>query len=394
MTIGSPYCQSAFKVLLLGGGELGKELVIELQRLGVETHVCDNKKNSPAGQVAHYSYHINMLDANELTLTIEKVGPHCIIPEVEAFNMEVLKSMEQDHSINVFPNARATEITMNRQKIRDLAHLICGCKTTDHQYAESETELIEAVDKIGIPCVVKPLMSSSGKGQSILKNREEVSACWKYAQENSRGNIQKVIVEEFIKFDYEITLMTLFDHSEISFFEPIYHEQQNGDYFVSSQPIKMSSSSLKQAQIYASHVANELCGLEDRGIFGMEFFVKGDTVYFNEVSPRPHDTAMVTMASQLYSQFAVYAHMICGLPIPDTKVYFPSISHAILVDKPTDDPKFEINKILKLAESTKQDISVRLFGKTSVNGRRRMGVVLFRNMDDVHKVKEIMKINL
>ena len=388
--MGSPYCQNAFKVLLLGGGELGKELVIELQRLGVETHVCDNKANSPAGQVAHYSYHINMLDAQELESKIKKIKPNCIIPEVEAFNMETLKSMERDHSIHVFPNARATEITMNRQKIRDLAHLICGCKTTDHQYAESEEELMDAVDKIGIPCVVKPLMSSSGKGQSILKNRDEVAACWKYAQENSRGNIQKVIVEEFIEFDYEITLMTMFDRSEISFFEPIYHEQRNGDYFVSSQPINMSAAALKQAQMYASRVANELCGLKDRGIFGMEFFVKGNTVYFNEVSPRPHDTAMVTMASQLYSQFAVYAHMICDLPIPDTKVYFPSISHAILVDKTTNDPRFEIKQLLESAKSVNQDISIRLFGKTSVNGKRRMGVVLFRNMDDVQQAKKMM----
>jgi len=373
--IGSPYCKNAYKVLLLGGGELGKELVIELQRLGVETHVCDNKDMSPAGQVAHFTYHINMLDATELQTTIDNVKPHCIIPEVEAFNIDVLKEAEK--TIKVFPNARATDITMNRQKIRDLAHLECGCQTTNHEYADSEQALFTAVDKIGMPCVIKPLMSSSGKGQSILRNRDEVSKCWKYAQDNSRGNISKVIVEEFIEFDSEITLMTLYDHGKVSFFEPIQHEQKQGDYLLSSQPAQISETALAKAQEYATNVVNKLCEPEDRGIFGMEFFITlSDTVYFNEVSPRPHDTAMVTMCTQLYSQFTVYAHMITNLPIPDTKVYFPGVSHTLLKFENTDNPEFHIEPILE----TDRDVSVRLFGKTNVtNNRRRMGVVLFRN---------------
>jgi phosphoribosylglycinamide formyltransferase 2 len=388
MSFGSPYNKSARKVLLLGGGELGKELVIELQRLGIETHVCDNKPHSPAGQVAHYSYHINMLDYDVLSNCINAIKPHCIIPEVESFNMKALKEAEQAGT-KVYPNAYATEITMNRRLIRDLATQYC--RTTEYLYASSEESLLEAIKKIGVPCVVKPLMSSSGKGQSVVKDMDQYKKVWEDAMDGSRGDIKSVIVEKFLDFDYEITLMTILYQGNIYYLDPIGHEQEDGDYKLSFQPKQMSKKALDMAQYYSSRLINELCGKDDEGIFGMEFFVKGDTVYFSEVSPRPHDTAMVTMTSQENSQFKIYSRIICGLPLGNIDCIQPAMSHALIYRGHNDDPQFNIYDLL-----TNPNIDVRLFGKTLVIGRRRMGVILIKlkNTDDntIKNIKDILNL--
>ena len=377
VTLGSPYNKSAYKVFLLGGGELGKELVIELQRLGVETHVCDNKPNCPAGQVAHYSYHINMFDYKQLTDLIIDVQPNCIIPEVESFNMDALRDVESA-GFKVFPNAKATEITMNRRLIRYLGNK--HCRTTKYLYANSADELREAIKEIGLPCVVKPLMSSSGKGQSVIKSLDQYLDVWSEAINGSRGDIKSVIIEEFLDFDYEITLLTILYKGFIYYLDPIGHEQENGDYILSYQPKIMKKHVLDQAKYYASKIINELCEKNDSGIFGMEFFVKGNDVYFNEVSPRPHDTGLVTMASQVNSQFKLYSRIICGLPLGSIKCIKPSMSHAIIHEGDNDDPVFNISKLLK-----DNDIDVRLFGKTTVEKRRRMGVILIHLNDNTIK---------
>lgn len=368
VSFGSPYNPSAYRVLILGGGELGKELVIELQRLGIETHVCDNKPNCPAGQLSHFSYHMNMFDYKQLYNLIMNIQPNCIVPEVESFNMDALKDAEL-FGYKVFPNAKATEITMNRKLIRDLANQYC--RTTNYLYANSPNELLQSIKKIGLPCVVKPLMSSSGKGQSVVRSYDQYIEVWQNAINGSRGDIKSVIIEEFLDFDYEITLLTILYNGFIKFLEPIYHEQENGDYMISYQPMKMNENVLKQAKYYATKVIGQLCHKDDSGIFGMEFFIKGDKVYFSEVSPRPHDTGMVTMSSQINSQFKLYSRIICGLPLGSIKCIKPAMSHAIIYNGQNEDPIFNITKLLE-----DDNIDVRLFGKTSVNERRRMGVIL------------------
>ena len=373
VSFGSPYNPSAYKVLILGGGELGKELVIELQRLGVETHVCDNKPNCPAGQLSHYSYHMNMFDYKQLSNLIMNIQPNCIVPEVESFNMDALKEAEL-LGYKVFPNAQATEITMNRKLIRDLASQYC--RTTNYLYANSPDELLQSMKKIGLPCVVKPLMSSSGKGQSVVRSYDQYNEVWQNAINGSRGDIKSVIIEEFLDFDYEITLLTILYNGFIKFLEPIYHEQENGDYMISYQPMKMDENVLNQAKYYATKVIGQLCHKDDSGIFGMEFFIKGDQVYFSEVSPRPHDTGMVTMSSQINSQFKLYSRIICGLPLGSIECIKPAMSHAIIYNGPNEDPIFNITKLLE-----DDNIDVRLFGKTTVNERRRMGVILIHLND-------------
>lgn len=374
--LGSPYSKNSYKVLLLGGGELGKELVIELHHLGVETHVFDNNEYSPAGQVSHYSKCINMLDYDILKENIKNVKPHYIIPEIESLNIKVLKDLELE-GYTILPNANTIEITMNRKNIRDLAENICKCKTTKYEYASSENELLTKINIIGLPCVIKPLMSSSGKGQTILKNIDEYKNAWLYAIENSRGNINEVIIEEFLPFDYEFTLMTIFYNNNICFLEPIIHIQENGDYLISYQPLKLDNILLEKAKSYCKTIVNTLCSSKDKGIFGFEFFVKNDIIYFNEVAPRPHDTAMVTLSSQLYSQFSIYSRIICNQPLPDMKVYFPSASHAIVMTNETNNPIFKLDNINNILKNI--NVNIRIFGKTSVKKKRRMGILLLKN---------------
>jgi phosphoribosylglycinamide formyltransferase 2 len=310
--IGTPLSASALKVMLLGSGELGKEVAIEFQRLGVEVVAVDRYDHAPAMQVAHRSYTISMLDGNALRSVVEKEKPHLIIPEVEAIATETLLDLEQEGFI-VIPNAKAAHLTMNRQGIRKLAAEQLGIRTSPYRFVDSIDELTNAIAEIGLPCVIKPIMSSSGKGQSLIKTEEEIEAAWTYAQEGGRTGKGSVIVEGFVEFDYEITLLTVRHSGGISFCEPIGHRQEKGDYRESWQPHPMSTTALEKAQEMASLVVNALGG---RGIFGVEFFVKGDDVFFSEVSPRPHDTGMVTMISQDLSEFALHVRAVVGLPIP------------------------------------------------------------------------------
>ena len=368
--IGTPLSDTAVKVLFLGAGELGKEVVIELQRFGVEVIAVDRYANAPGMQVAHRSYTISMLDGKALREVVEKEKPTYIVPEVEAIATQTLVELEQE-GYCVIPTAKAAFLTMNREGIRRLAAEELGLKTSKYRFASSRENFNAAVKEIGIPCVVKPIMSSSGHGQSVIKKIDDIDKSWQYAQEGGRAGAGKVIVEGFVDFDYEITLLTVRHAGGTSFLAPIGHIQIDGDYRESWQPHPMSQQALANAQDIAKKVTDALGG---KGIFGVELFVKGDDVLFSEVSPRPHDTGMVTMISQDLSEFALHARAILGLPIPNIRLLGPSASKAVVVEGKSKHVKFNnLEKVL-----AEPDTSMRIFGKGEVNGHRRMAVLLAR----------------
>ncbi len=368
--IGTPLTPSATKVMLLGAGELGKEVVLEFQRYGVETIAVDRYANAPAMQVAHRSHVVPMLDANALREVILKEKPQYVVPEVEAIATDALVELEKE-GFNIVPTANAARLTMNREGIRRLAAETLGIKTSPYRFAGNFDDYKGAIDHIGLPCVVKPIMSSSGKGQSIVRNEDEIEKAWTYAQEGGRAGRGRVIVEGLISFDYEITLLTIRHVGGVSFCAPVGHRQERGDYRESWQPHPMSQTALEKAQEIAAFVVNALGG---RGIFGVEFFVKGDDVYFSEVSPRPHDTGMVTMISQDLSEFALHVRAILGLPIPVIRQLGPSASCVLLVHGNSSDITYTgIHDAL-----SEPDTQLRLFGKPEINGERRMGVCLAR----------------
>ena len=369
-TIGTPFSPSATRVMLCGAGELGKEVVIELQRLGIEVIAVDRYANAPAMQVADRSHVINMLDAQALRALIEQEKPHYIVPEIEAIATDTLAELEQE-GFKVVPSARATQLTMNREGIRRLAAETLGLKTSRYEFAQTEAEFNAAVEKIGMPCVIKPIMSSSGKGQSVIKTSEQIHQAWLYAQEGGRAGKGKVIVEGFVDFDYEITLLTIRHKNGTAFCAPIGHIQIDGDYRQSWQPHPMSTAALTEAQRMAELVTTELGGW---GLFGVELFVKGDEVIFSEVSPRPHDTGLVTLISQDLSEFALHVRAILGLPIPNITQHGPSASSVILPEGDSTQTRFS-NLDVALAQP---DTQLRLFGKPEIHGRRRMGVALAR----------------
>jgi phosphoribosylglycinamide formyltransferase 2 len=370
INIGTPLKSSAVKVMLLGSGELGKEVVIEFQRYGVEVIAVDRYKDAPAMQVAHRSYVISMLDGAALRTIIEKEKPNFIIPEVEAIATDTLIELEQE-GYQVVPSANATRLTMNREGIRTLAAEKLKLQTSPFKFAGTKEEFVVAIKTIGTPCVVKPIMSSSGKGQSVVKSEKDIDYAWQYAQEGGRSGGGRVIIEGFIDFDYEITLLTIRHKNGVSFCEPIGHRQEHGDYQESWQPHPMPDKALQLAQQIAKSVVDALGGY---GIFGVEFFVRGETVYFSELSPRPHDTGMVTMISQDLSEFALHVRAILGLPIPNIVQHGPSASSVILIKGKSDNIIFSgIEKALSLP-----DTQLRLFGKPEVDGERRMGVCLAR----------------
>lgn len=368
--IGTPFSSTSTKVLLCGSGELGKEVTIELQRLGVEVIALDSYPNAPAMQVADRSYVLSMLDGAALRKIIEAEKPDYIVPEVEAIATQTLVELEGE-GYKVVPSARAANLTMNREGIRRLAAEELGLKTSVYRFCDTRGEFERAVLEIGYPCVVKPIMSSSGKGQSTVKTSGDIDYAWSYAQEGGRAGAGRVIVEGFIDFDYEITLLTIRHKGGTSFCVPIGHRQEAGDYQESWQPQAMSEKALIEAKNIAEKVTSSLGGW---GLFGVEFFIKGDIVYFSEVSPRPHDTGMVTMISQDLSEFALHARAFLGLPIPDIRFYGPSASAVILVNGHSQNVSFG-----NLGEAlANPDTNIRLFGKPEVKGKRRMGVALAR----------------
>ncbi len=370
-TIGTPFKEGARRVLLCGSGELGKEVVIELQRYGVEVIAVDAYTNAPAMQVADRAHVISMLDGDALRGVIEAEGPDLVVPEVEAIATDVLAAIEAEGRVEIIPTARATQLTMNREGIRRLAAEELGLSTSPYEFAATREEYLGAIERIGMPCVVKPIMSSSGKGQSTVKSEAEVDASWEYAQAGGRAGAGKVIVEGFVDFDYEITQLTVRHVDGTSFCDPVGHIQIDGDYRESWQPQPMSDMALANARDYAQKITDALGG---RGIFGVELFIKGDEVYFSEVSPRPHDTGMVTMISQDLSQFALHARAILGLPIPNIVQHGPSASAVILVEGESEQVSFgNLNEAL-----AQPDTQLRLFGKPQVKGKRRMGVAIAR----------------
>ena len=371
VTIGTPFKSSAVKVLLCGSGELGKEVVLELQRYGVEVIAADAYADAPAMQVADRAHVLSMLDGAALRKLIEEEKPDFVVPEVEAIATDTLAELESEGVATIIPTARATQLTMNREGIRRLASEELGLTTSPYKFAATEEAFNEAIAEIGLPCVVKPIMSSSGKGQSTVRSADQIKAAWDYAQSGGRAGKGKVIVEGFVDFDYEITLLTVRHANGTSYCQPIGHIQVDGDYRESWQPQPMSAQALETARAYAKKVTDSLGG---RGIFGVELFVKGDEVIFSEVSPRPHDTGMVTMISQDLSQFALHARAILGLPIPNIVQHGASASAVILVEGDSENVRFG-----NLAEALEQpDTQLRLFGKPAVQGRRRMGVALAR----------------
>ena len=369
--IGTPFKEGARRVLLCGSGELGKEVVIELQRYGVEVIAVDAYANAPAMQVADRAHVISMLDGDALRGVIEKEQPDMVVPEVEAIATDVLAAIEAEGKVEIIPTARATQLTMNREGIRRLAAEELGLRTSPYEFAANREEYLAAIEKIGMPCVVKPIMSSSGKGQSTVKSEADIDVSWEYAQAGGRAGAGKVIVEGFVDFDYEITQLTVRHVDGTSFCDPIGHIQIDGDYRESWQPQSMSDTALENARDCAKKITDALGG---RGIFGVELFIKGDEVYFSEVSPRPHDTGMVTMIAQDLSQFALHARAILGLPIPNILQHGPSASAVILVEGESEQVSFgNLNEAL-----AQPDTQLRLFGKPEVKGKRRMGVAIAR----------------
>ncbi|QQN89562.1 formate-dependent phosphoribosylglycinamide formyltransferase [Acinetobacter sp. YWS30-1] len=386
VTIGTPLQSSAFKVLLLGSGELGKEVVISLQRLGVEVHAADRYADAPAMQVAHFSYALNMADAAELKQLIQKIQPHLIVPEIEAIATEVLVEIEEQNIATIIPSAKAVNLTMNREGIRRLAAEELGLPTSAYRFAASLESFRAACDDIGYPNFVKPVMSSSGKGQSRVKSFEEVDAAWEYAQTGGRVNQGKVIVESQIDFDFEITLLTVRAKNpqtgeiETSYCDPIGHRQDSGDYVESWQPQPMSPAALEESKRIANKVTTALGGC---GIFGVELFVKGDKVWFSEVSPRPHDTGLVTLASQFQSEFELHARAILGLPVNTAR---HSVAASAVIYAGVDDRNLSFSGLnLALAHA---DTDLRLFGKPEGFKRRRMGVATAR-AESIEQAREL-----
>ncbi|MEN9314122.1 MAG: hypothetical protein RIS35_515, partial [Pseudomonadota bacterium] len=367
-TIGTPLSPSATRLMLLGSGELGKEVAIEAQRLGIEVIAVDRYPNAPAMQVAHRAHVVPMLDPAALRALVLAERPHFIVPEIEAIATQELLALEAE-GYTVVPTARAARLTMDREGIRRLAAEQLGLPTSPYRFASTESDYRAAVAELGFPCVVKPVMSSSGKGQSVVRSASDVDTAWAYAQAGGRAGAGRVIVEGFIEFDYEITLLTLRHAAGTAFCDPIGHLQVDGDYRESWQPHPMSARALEESRRIAAAVTGNLGG---RGIFGVELFVKGDHVWFSEVSPRPHDTGMVTMISQDLSQFALHLRAILGLPVPNLRQHGPSASAAILVEGDTANLRFAgIESALQ-----HPDTALRLFGKPEVRGQRRMGVAL------------------
>ena len=371
--IGTPLSPSATRVLMCGSGELGKEVAIEFQRLGVEVVAVDRYPNAPAMQVAHRSHVVDMLDPSALRAVIEQEKPDYIVPEIEAIATDTLVDLESE-GFNVVPTARAVHLTMNREGIRRLAAEKLGLPTSPYRFAGTSNEYDRAVREIGLPCVIKPVMSSSGKGQSTVRERSEVSAAWQRAHDETRGGAGKVIVEGFVEFDYEITLLTVRHAGGTGFCQPIGHQQIDGDYRYSWQPQPMSERAWERARRTAEKITEALGGY---GVFGVELFVKDDDVVFSEVSPRPHDTGMVTLISQDLSEFALHARAVLGLPIPGIRQHGPSASAALVVEGESNRMKFD-----NLGAAVSQpDTGLFLFGKPEVSGHRRLGVSVARGPD-------------
>ncbi|WP_429106584.1 formate-dependent phosphoribosylglycinamide formyltransferase [Aeromonas veronii] len=375
----------ATRALLLGSGELGKEVAIELQRFGIEVIAADRYANAPAMQVAHAAHVLDMLDGNALRALVAEVKPDLIIPEIEAIATDTLAALEQE-GVKVVPNARATQLTMNREGIRRLAAETLGLPTSPYRFAQSKEEFVAAVEAIGLPCVVKPVMSSSGKGQSVLRDLAKLDESWTYAQEGGRAGRGKVIVEGFVPFEYEITLLTVRAVDGIHFCEPIGHRQEDGDYRESWQPQVMSELALARSKEVAAKVVEALGGY---GLFGVELFIRGDEVWFSEVSPRPHDTGMVTLISQDLSEFALHVRAILGLPVGTITQYGPSASAVVLREGHSQNIRYQgIGEALALVPGAQ----LRLFGKPEIAGRRRLGVALARAadcQDAVEKAKAV-----
>lgn len=366
--IGNPFTPVEKKAVLCGSGELGKEIAIELERYGVHVVAVDKYANAPAMQVAQSSHVLSMLDGDALAKMIEEENPDLVIPEVEAIATQKLIELEKK-GYTVIPTAKATYLTMNREGIRRLAAEELGIPTSRYEFAQTEDEFRAAVGRIGFPCVVKPVMSSSGHGQSVVRNESQVAEAWKISQEGGRAGGGKVIVEGFVDFDYEITLLTVRHCAGTTFLKPVGHHQVDGDYRESWQPQGMSAAAEKKAQEIAGKITDALGGY---GIFGVELFVKGEDVIFSEVSPRPHDTGMVTMISQDMSEFALHARAVLGLPIPEVRFYGPSASKAIVVEGNTTEYEFQdVDKVLE-----EPGVQVRFFGKPEIRGHRRVGVIL------------------
>ncbi len=377
---GTATANHATRVLLLGSGELGKEVAIECQRLGLEVIACDRYENAPAMQVAHRSYTLDMLDGDALQAIIEKEQPDYVVPEIEAIATDTLVELEAQ-GLNVVPTAKATKLTMNREGIRRLAAEELSLTTSPYRFADSYEEFVAAVEAVGVPCVCKPVMSSSGKGQSVIKSAEDIDKAWNYAQEGGRTGAGRVIVEGFIDFDYEITLLTVRAVDGVHFCAPIGHRQEDGDYRESWQPQVMTDNALAAAQDAAGKVVNALGGY---GIFGVELFVKGDTVIFNEVSPRPHDTGLVTLMSQDSSEFALHVRAFTGMPIAGITQYGPAASAVILGQGTSSDIRFEGLGDALAAPQTQ----LRLFGKPDIDGRRRLGVAITRRESIEQAIKD------
>lgn len=366
--IGNPFTPVEKKAVLCGSGELGKEIAIELERYGVHVVAVDKYANAPAMQVAQSSHVLSMLDGDALAKMIEEENPDLVIPEVEAIATQKLIELEKK-GYTVIPTAKATYLTMNREGIRRLAAEELGIPTSKYEFAQTEDEFNAAVERIGFPCVVKPVMSSSGHGQSVVRNESQVAEAWKISQEGGRAGGGKVIVEGFVDFDYEVTLLTVRHCAGTTFLKPVGHHQVDGDYRESWQPQGMSAAAEKKAQEIAGKITDALGGY---GIFGVELFVKGEDVIFSEVSPRPHDTGMVTMISQDMSEFALHARAVLGLPVPEVRFYGPSASKAIVVEGDTTEYEFQnVDKVLE-----EPGVQVRFFGKPEIRGHRRVGVIL------------------
>ena len=366
--IGTTFTKSGKKAVLCGSGELGKEVAIELQRYGVEVIALDKYANAPAMHIAHGSHVLSMLDGEALKTVIQEEKPDYIIPEIEAIATDKLVELEKE-GYNVIPTAKATLLTMNREGIRRLAAETLGLPTSPYRFAQTREEFDKAVEEIGIPCVVKPVMSSSGHGQSTIKCQEDIDKAWTISQEGGRAGSGKVIVEGFVKFDYEITLLTVRHSAGTTFLKPVGHHQVDGDYRESWQPQAMPQDAIEKAEAIAKSITDALGGY---GIFGVELFIRGNEVIFSEVSPRPHDTGMVTMISQDMSEFALHARAILGLPIPEVKFHGPSASKAIVVEGNTKEYEFcNLEKVLE-----EPGVQIRLFGKPEIAGHRRVGVIL------------------
>lgn len=380
--IGTPLKKSATKLLLLGCGELGKEVIIEAQRFGVETVAVDRYADAPAMQVAHCSHVANMLDRDALERIVKQESPDLIVPEIEAINTAFLLELERD-GYRIIPTARAANLTMNREGIRRLAAEDLELPTAQYRFASSYEEFRQGVEEIGLPCVVKPIMSSSGKGQSTVKAPEDIEKAWDYARQGARGAGERIIIEAFVDFDYEITLLTVRHIDGTSYCPPIGHRQAGGDYQESWQPMPMTEKALAEAQRQAKVITEALGGA---GIFGVEFFIRGDHVYFSEVSPRPHDTGMVTMVTQNMSEFELHVRAVLGLPIPSIDLLSPGASHVILAQGQDDEVNFSgVEDALRVPGS-----KVRLFGKPDSRPGRRMGVALVAasDVDTARKLAE------